>query len=171
MWDNDRIPLYSSILDQTLPPIPASCGDSPSPQTFSYILEQTNQAILQAANRSFKVKNLFQPHKLSKPKIDPTVKRLSIQISQLSAQIRKMANSENRQELIQKCSGPSHQYTKAVKKINFKMYSLCDTKANQILSSNPAKFYQSQPTLPSTNSKQEATYFMVKKLPMVSSWP
>ena len=42
LWDNDGVFSYSSILDKTLPPILASCGDSRSPETFSSILVQTN---------------------------------------------------------------------------------------------------------------------------------
>ena len=42
-------------------------------------------------------------------------------------------------------------YTKAVRKANFKMYSVRDTKANQILSSNPAKFYQYARSLKPSN--------------------
>ena len=67
---------------------------------------------------------------------------LSIQISQLSVQIKRTSDANTRLSLFQKHSGLSHQYTKAVKKANFKNYRLRDMKANQILSSNPGKFYQ-----------------------------
>ena len=100
LWDNDGILSYSSILDKTLPSILTSCGDAPSPETFLSILEQTNQAILDAANLSFKVKSLSQPHKPSKPRVDPVVKKLSIQISQLSVQIKRTTDSEIRQGLL-----------------------------------------------------------------------
>ena len=53
VWDSDGIPLYSSILGQTLPPLLASCGDSSSPQKISALLNQTNLAILNAARQSF----------------------------------------------------------------------------------------------------------------------
>ena len=141
LWDNDGILSYSSILDKTLPSILASCGDAPSPETFLSILEQTNRAILDAANLSFKVKSLSQPHKPSKPRVDPVVKKLSIQISQLSVQIKRTTDSEIRQGLLQKHSSLSHLYTKAIRKANYKMYKLRDTKSNQILSTNPGQFY------------------------------
>ena len=96
LWDNNGISNYSSILDKTLPPILTSCGDSPSPKTFSTVLEQTNCAILQAAHQSFKVKCLSQPHLIPKPRVDPTVKRLSILISKLSVQIKRTFDTDTR---------------------------------------------------------------------------
>ena len=64
------------------------------------------------------------------------------QISQLLSQIKKTTFPNIKQELIQKRSSLSHLYTKAVRRANFKLHSLCDTRSNQILSSNPSKFYQ-----------------------------
>ena len=122
VWDNSTIPLYSSILQQSLLSILASCGDSPSHQAFASLLNRTHKVILQAARKSFTVKSLSLPLKSSKPKADPTVKRLSILISQLSAKIRKESNPENLQELKKRRSILSHSYTKAVRRANFRNY-------------------------------------------------
>ena len=142
IWDNHGIPLYSSMLANTLASLLESLGDPSSPEKVSSLLSLTNQAILSAAKCSFKVIKLSKPPKPGKPKVDPTVRHLSKQISQITVQIRKTSDATTKSELAKKRSSLSHAYTSDIRKANLCTYRECDTRSNQILSSNPSTFHQ-----------------------------
>ena len=89
LWHQYGIPSYCSILATSLPSLFTSMANPTSADDTSDLLSLTNQAVTQAAKKSFKVIDLSRPPQPWKPKSDPDVKYLSHQITKLSVALRK----------------------------------------------------------------------------------
>ena len=80
LWDQQGIEQYSTILAASLPTLIELYGDHHSPSKFQSLLLKTSLALENAACMSFKTIQLGRAPKLSRPRIDPETRSLSIQV-------------------------------------------------------------------------------------------
>ena len=95
IWDKAGTHHYTDILSHSLPKLIEEFGDNDEIDSFSTLIARTITAITNASRKSFKTIDLDRPTSNKKSISDPHVKHLSVQIFQLSKQIRKLSNKSD----------------------------------------------------------------------------